>query len=125
MLMESNPNKQTRSDRVKGQGAQENNVYSSTEIGISTETVFSLGRRLSGMPLNEQQQSYYQQIEDDQLDALNKIIAAFPDPPLLDSASSSNSSHESGASQTTNRTNGGWGSIRGIAEKLYPFGRMS
>lgn len=62
-------------------------------------------------------------LDEETLDKINALIDQFPDPPTLNFASSAAASPHQSSSHSANaqKTSGGWGSWRGIAEKFNVF----
>ena len=94
-----------------------------TKHQYSGDRTFYMTRRMSGMPILDRLNKSYPTLEPNVLDRLNELLVKFPEPPtsvVLPAGTGQQPSHSSG-----HKLSGGWGSIRGIAEKFNVFNKSS
>lgn len=96
-----------------------NDILQSAKVQYGGEKVFHMGRRMSGMPLLHRMDKSYAQLDEFQLRRFNELLDKFPPPPnALPGASVA-----ANATSHNTRSSGGWGSIRGLAEKFNVFAK--
>lgn len=94
-------------------------VLESAKVQYGSDKVFYMTRRMSGMPLLQRIDKNYVSLEPDIKDRLNDLLDKFPDPP------NNTQIVGSGSFQHNTHRQGGWGSIRGLAEKFNVFNKNS
>lgn len=101
-------------------GDEDNAVLESAKVQYSGDKVFYMTRRMSGMPLLHRTDKGYVMFDQLQYEKFNELLDKFPDPPTTTMQASVSASHSQSAH---NKSSGGWGSIRGIAEKFNVFNK--
>lgn len=110
------------STNAEHDGNVNENVLESAKAQYSADKVFYMTRRMSGMPLLHRLDKGYASFDRLQCELFNKLLDKFPDPPtsvnlqIPASAAHGQAGHNKSSS-------GGWGSIRGIAEKFNVFNK--
>lgn len=101
--------------------ANDHNVLESAKAQYSGDKVFYMTRRMSGMPLLHRLDKGYVTFDTLQCEKFNELLDKFPDPPTTSLQPSQSTSQSQSANNKS--SSGGWGSIRGIAEKFNVFNK--
>jgi len=97
-------------------------VLESAKIQYGGDKVFYMTRRMSGMPLLHRLDKSYVMLEPQFKDKLNDLLDKFPDPPSTSQFVGTGNPH---INVQKSGGGGGWGSIRGLAEKFNVFNKSS
>jgi hypothetical protein len=82
---------------------------------------FQLNRRMSGMPILDRFEKHHAGVDGDILAKVNDLLDRFPLPPAAPYCVSPNGRESLSTTPSAKSSIGGWGSIRGIAEKFNVF----
>jgi hypothetical protein len=104
-----------------GEDTESNEIMQAAKLQYGGDKVHHMGRRMSGMPLLYRMEKCYVHLDTQQLQNLNTVLDKFPTPPV--GLQTGGPAGQSGAAALNKGSTGGWGSIRGLAEKFNMFSK--